>query len=157
MAVAAAGCAHFQGWCSVAVPTSVPTAELTGVQVMPVHGPLVAEGHTLLWSLKCLGFSPAVCSPYKRGSSPVDCTNGTLPPVAPSSNSLSVHREKYFYGNLPFLPDNGALLLLWAQTSSQVPLAVVLCSPALCALLCRPSGCLHTAYPSPLLRTDLWT
>ena len=33
------------------------------------------------------------------------------------------------------LPNNGALLLLQAQTSSWVPLAVVFCSPALGTLL----------------------
>ena len=55
------------------------------------------------------------------------------------------------------LPKNGALLLLWDQTSSWVPLAVVHYSPTIGTLLPSPSGCLHTANPSPLPGTDLWS
>ena len=52
------------------------------------------------------------------------------------------------------LSSNGTLLLLQAQTSSWVLLAVVFCSAALATPLHSPSGCLHTAKPS-LSRTDL--
>ena len=55
------------------------------------------------------------------------------------------------------LLDNGALLLLWAQTSSQVPLAVMLCFLTCGTPLPSPSGCLHTANVSPLPLTDLWS
>ena len=56
----------------------------------------------------------------------------------------------------PF-PIMGALILLQAQASSQVPLTVVFCFSAHGTLLPSPSGCLYTASPSPLLRTDLWS
>ena len=53
MAVAAAEYVHSQGsesnnrWCSVAVPSSVPTSE-----VLPVQRPLVVAGYAHLWSLR---------------------------------------------------------------------------------------------------------
>ena len=52
------------------------------------------------------------------------------------------------------LPNNGDLLLLWAQASSQFPLT--LGSPLLSheTSLLSPSGCLHIASPSLLPRTD---
>ena len=65
---------------------------------------------------------------------------------------------KIFYGSppLPFSPStSGALLLLWAQTSSWVPSAVALHSPAHGILLPSPSGCFHIANHSPLPGTDL--
>ena len=52
-------------------------------------------------------------------------------------------------------PNNGSLLLLWAQTSSEVSSAMAFCSLAHGAMLPRPSGCLHTANPSPLLGIEL--
>ena len=52
-------------------------------------------------------------------------------------------------------PNNGTLLLLWAQTSSEVSSAMAFCSLAHGAMLPRPSGCLHTANPSPLLGIEL--
>ena len=66
------------------------------------------------------------------------------------------------------LPSKGALLPLQAQTSSQVPSAVVWlwcpipqpaahCSPASDTPLPSPSGCLHKANPRPLPTTDLWS
>ena len=55
------------------------------------------------------------------------------------------------------LPTSGTLLLLWAQTSSLVPSAVALCSPAHGAPLPGPSGCPHAVGPSPLPGTDLWS
>ena len=57
------------------------------------------------------------------------------------------------YSPLLTLPNNGALLFLWAQTSSQVPSAVALSSVAHRALLPSPSGCLLNS--SPFSRTDL--
>ena len=55
------------------------------------------------------------------------------------------------------LPNNGALLLLWAQTSSWIPLSVALYAPVNGALLHSPSGCLQTANPSPLPGTNFWS
>ena len=48
------------------------------------------------------------------------------------------------------LPNNGALLLLQAQTASHTPSAVAPAS-------LPSSGCFHTANPSPLPGTDLWS
>ena len=53
------------------------------------------------------------------------------------------------------IPINDGLLLLWAQTSSQVPSAVALHFPACGVLVPIPSGSLYTVNPSLLPRTDL--
>lgn len=75
----------------------------------------------------------------------------TLPPESPH-----VCRKRYSYGDLT-LPNNNALLLLWALASSPAPLALMLHSSARGAKLLSLSGCLHTAKPTPFPRTDLWS
>ena len=86
------------------------------------------------------------------------------PPVAhircAPPKSLHVYRKRHSYGHTPHsiaLPNNGALLLLQAKTSSWVFSAVVLYFPAHGTLLPSPSGCLHTYSPSTLPGTDFWS
>ena len=73
--------------------------------------------------------------------------------------SPHMFRERYSYGSTTppplTLPNNGILLFLQAQAPTQIPSAVVFCSPASGTLLPSPPGCFHTANPSPLPRTDL--
>ena len=151
----------------------------------PVHRPLVVVGHTPLWFLRCLLWfvptakrsrkrrcnvlSPLLPLAHIRGAwLPIACTKSTLFPIAPAngactrgalpSESLQEPWERDSYGGLPHLlspSNNGALLLLRVQTSSQIPLAVVFSSPAHGTLLHRSSGCLHAANPSPLPGSDL--
>ena len=68
------------------------------------------------------------------------------PPKSPG-----VHRERYSYGSptcLPnAIPNNGALLFLWAQFSSWIPTTVPLCPQACGTWLPNPSYCLN---PGPL-------
>ena len=116
-----------------------------GLQVVPVHGPLVMALPAHFWSLRWL-----------QQFAPVACARGAPPPP----KSLHMHRERCSYGSptppLLSLPHNGALLLLRAQASSSW--AVVLCSPACRALLPSPSGYLHTANLglSPALISEPW-
>ena len=55
------------------------------------------------------------------------------------------------------LLSSNALLLLQAQASFQVTLAVALHFPAFGALFPSPSVCLHIANLNSLPRTDLWS
>ena len=51
----------------VAVPSSALTPEITGAEVVPVHGPLVMVGHAHLWSLRWLWqVALDAHSPHKR-------------------------------------------------------------------------------------------
>ena len=109
---------------------------------------------------------PATCSPHKRH--PVSCSmskwpltthslNQSHPP--PPSGRLCMHRIDS-YGSQPLLltlHNSVSLLLLPAQTSSQVSSAVVFYSPPCGTQLPVPSGCIHTANSSPLPRTELWS
>ena len=82
-------------------------------------------------------------------------TRGATP-----SESPHVCAERFLCWSSPpplALPNNGVLLLLWAQTSSRVPSSVVLCSLAHGTWLFNSYVCLHTALSSALHRTDLWS
>ena len=105
-------------------------------------------------------FAPATCRPRKRGQSLIACARGALLPIALPSESLCVQRKIFLWWCTPpplALPNNDASLLLWAQTSSQFPSALVFCSPALGAPFPSPSDCPHIANTSPLPATDLWS
>ena len=131
--MAAAGCVHSQGREG---KNTVLTIEVTGAAGgVPVHRLLVVAGHAHLWSLRWLHwFALATCSPCKRCS---------------ATESLHMHRQRYSYGGPAYspltLPNNGVLLLPWAQPSSQLPSAVALHSQAHGTLNPSPSGCLHTS------------
>ena len=78
----------------------------------------------------------------------------------PSENPCKC-RERDSHGGLPppplTLSNNVAMLLLWAQTSSQVPLAVASAPQPLVHHSLAFSGYLYTTNPNPLPRTDLWS
>lgn len=108
------------------------------------------------WPLRALARGAPTPVAHERDTpSPIACTRGALP-----SKSPHVHRRILLWWPAPpplALSHNSTLTLLWAQTSSQVPLAVVFCSPAHGTPLPSPLGCLHTTNPSLLPKNDLWS
>ena len=146
-----------------------------GPQEEPTHRPPVVAGHTSLWPPRQLPqLVPATCRSHKRHHIalspplPLAHAGGAQPRVAQASGSLlpkacargvpTCACTGSFLWRLPFsspLPINGALPLLWAQTSSRVPSGVASHSPARGTAHLSPSGCRHTATPSPLPGTHL--
>ena len=124
-----------------------------GLQVVPVHGPLLVAGQAHLWTLRWLSFPPlpvdhARCAPLhfahagsatthslcKRGLSHISHTRVSLPPIAPASKSPCMCRERHFYGNLPLLLLPSSKWFLVSPVGPDllpVSLNIVLHSPAL--------------------------
>ena len=143
-----------------------------GCRSVPVHRPLVVAGHAHLWCLRWLlwfaptiyrsckrphvTLSPLLLSPHKR------CVpTCSLCQRCPTLWEFACAQGKIFLWQSTLLPlvlsNNGALLLLWALTSSKVPSAMAFHSPRHGTLLSSPSSCFHRANSSPLARTDLWS
>ena len=133
-----------KGWHSVVVPPSVAFPEMTQAAGSACSWTPSGDGpHPPLKSEMAEGFALAIHSLHKKCLLP---------------KSLHICREIYSYGHPtpppPALPNNGTLLLLQTQDSSNVPSAMRLCSPAYSTLFPSLSCCLHTANHSPLSRTE---
>ena len=160
---------HSQGsegneWHLVEVPSSVVTLEVTWVM-----------GGACSWTPNGGGPCPPLESkmdvavfppPLLLAHAKVPCSRraqirSTLPPTAcgrdaPLPESSYIHREKYSYGGSapppPALPNNGTLLLLWAQASCCIPW---LWSSTPQTVAHSLTGCLQINNPSCLPRTNL--
>ena len=82
-----------------------------------------------------------------------------VPPPIASARGTVTHNphERLLIVCSSALPNSGALFLLWVQTSSQVPSAVALSSPALCAALPSSLRLSPHCQTYPLPRTGLWS
>ena len=174
--MAVAECVHSQGsesnnqWCLVAVPSSVPTLEVTGsvgsgCSWTPSGGglcpPLGSELTMMVCPLPPLDHRRGApsCLAHAGGTATHSLYKRHLAAHSPALQVSAPAQRKIFLWQsaLPplALPNNGALLLLKAHTSSLVSSAMALCSPTLDAVLPGPSGCFPTTNPNFLPGTDL--
>lgn len=95
------------GWCSVAVPSSAATLEVTGALGGTFSKALSGVGNAYLCSLRCLKqFSPTTCSLYEKHPAALE--------------SVLAQRKIFIWQPCPFFshpPQQYTLLLLQAQAS----------------------------------------
>ena len=138
------------------MPSSVHPFEVNGARSGACSWTPNEVGHTHIWSQNnCNGLPPTpvdharstpshlahegdatTCSQHKRGQ--CQCRRCLTTCCPTLRESMHVQRKKFQWWSTPSppaLPNNGTLLLLQAQTSSQFPSAVVFHSSALRAPL----------------------
>ena len=161
MAVAEAGCVHYQGsesnngWCLVAVPSSVPNSEVTG-----------STGGACSWTPSSGGPCPSLAGlpllplDHVRGApSCLAQARGVSLPVSPPSKRLQVHKDipMEVYSSSSYPPQQ------WCFASPAGPhllLVFLGCGTLLSSswyTAPSPLGYFHIANSSPLPRNNLWS